>query len=173
MIKKARIVATALTFSAAGVLGLMQSESFAPTAIKPIPEDRWTYGYGSTFKEDGSPVQPGDTISQVEARRLMEAKVHDEYQPVIQACASGVPMTQGEFDALIDLAYHVGAGKVCRFSIVPKFRAGKYEEGCKAILTVDMLNGRHCNLPENRNRRDGCRGVIERRQRQFNMCMSK
>ncbi len=38
-------------------------EGFKDTAYKPLPTDRWTYGYGSTFKLDGSPVQEDNFIS--------------------------------------------------------------------------------------------------------------
>lgn len=165
-----RTAAAFLLASAALFMSLESSEGFVPQAMKPIPEDRWTYGYGSTFKEDGSPVQPGDRITQKGARTLMEIKVRDEFQPVIQACAGDILMSQGEFDALLDLGYNIGAEKVCRYSIIRKFRAGDYEAGCAAILTIDMLGGRHCSDPKNLKSVSGCRGIMNRRQHQYHMC---
>ena len=99
----------------------------------------------------------------------MQIKVHDEYQPVIHKCAGDIPMTQGEFDSLIDLGYNIGAEKVCRYSIIKLFRAGKYAEGCKTIFTIDMLNGVHCR--ENVGKVNGCRGIMKRRQEQYERCM--
>ena len=36
---------------------IARCEGFRDTAYRPLPTDRWTIGYGSTFYEDGSPVQ--------------------------------------------------------------------------------------------------------------------
>ena len=41
----------------------------------------------------------------------------------------------------------------------------------KSILTIDKLQGRHCSRPENRYRKDGCKGLMNRRERQYNACM--
>lgn len=166
-----RIAAVLLSASVVLFSALESSEGFAPVAMKPVPEDRWTYGFGSTYKMDGSPVKPGDTITRPEARKLMEAKVRDHYQPVIVRCLGNTLVSQGEFDALLDLAYNIGAEKVCRFSIIPKFKAGQYEVGCRAILTVDLLNGHHCSRDNNIQRIPGCRGIMNRRNHQYQMCM--
>ena len=170
MIPIKRTAAGLLLASASLFTALEVSEGFVPQAMKPVPEDRYTYGYGSTFKLDGSPVQPGDRITRTEARKLMEIKVRDEYQPVIHRCAGDIPMTQGEFDSLIDLAYNIGAEKVCRYSIIRKFRAGDYEAGCASILTIDWLNGKKCSVDNNIKKVPGCKGILNRRQHQFQMC---
>ena len=153
------------------IAGLMEEEGFSPVAEQPIPGDRLTIGHGSTYNEDGSDIQPGQTIGRKEARRLLEITVRDTYQEGIKRCTEGIPMFAHEAYAIINLAYHVGDVKVCRSTIIPKFRAGRYEEGCKAILTFDVLQGRHCSLPENRYRKDGCNGLMNRRVKQYNMCM--
>ena len=166
-----RIAASLLVASSALFASLEVSEGFVSKAMKPVPEDRWTYGYGSTFKADGSPVKPGDTINRTEARKLMEIKVRDEYQPVIHSCTQDILLSQGEFDALIDLAYNIGAEKVCRYSIIKKFRAGQYEAGCASILTIDMLNGKHCRLDNNIQKVPGCNGIMKRRNHQYQLCL--
>lgn len=165
-----RVSASLLIASAALFTSLELSEGFVNKAMKPVPEDRWTYGYGSTFKLDGSPVKPGDTITRPEARKLMEIKVRDEFQPVIHQCTEGILLTQGEFDALLDLAYNIGAEKVCRYSIITKFRAGDYEAGCQSILTIDKLNGKHCAQGNAIKSVPGCKGIMNRRQHQYQLC---
>lgn len=169
---KSRIAAALLSMSAAGIIGLSQSEGFAPNAMIPVPGDVPTYGLGSTTKADGTPVQMGDTITLPEAEALLVRKLHSDYEPVIKKCASDVLMTQGEYDAIVDLAYNIGAEKVCRFSIVPKFRSGRYAEGCAAILTVDMLQGVHCSRPENLKHFKGCKGIMNRRNKQYATCIN-
>ena len=166
-----RAAASLLVASSALFASLEVSEGFVEKAMKPVPEDRWTYGYGNTFKADGSPVSPGDTISRSEARKLMEIKVRDEFQPVIHSCTKGILLSQGEFDSLIDLAYNIGAEKVCRYSIIKKFRSGLYEEGCATIFTIDMLNGKHCRMGNNIRTVPGCKGIMNRRQKQYELCM--
>ena len=170
MIPTKRTAAVLLLASASLFTALESSEGFVPQAMKPVPEDRYTYGYGSTFKLDGSPVQPGDRITRIEARKLMESKVRDEYQPIIQACVGDIPLSQGEFDALLDLGYNIGAKKVCGYSIIRKFRAGDYQAGCASILTIDWLNGKKCSVGNNIKKVPGCKGILNRRQHQFQMC---
>lgn len=165
-----RLLAGALFASAALYTGLQQSEGFVAKAMKPVPEDRWTVGYGSTYHADGSPVKRGETITEPEARKLLEITVRNEYEAKIKACAGDIPMRQAEYDAVIDLAYNVGAEKVCRFSIFRKFRAGDYAAGCAVIPTVDMLNGKHCRAGNNLRAVPGCRGLMTRRQRQYAIC---
>lgn len=165
-----RVRAASLTASAALIAALALSEGFTTQAIQPVPNDRWTYGYGSTFRANGDPVKPGDTITRAEARELLVATVNDTYAAAIQRCAGDVLMTQGEFDALVDLSYNVGPQNACRYSIIPKFRAGEYEAGCRAILTIDKLQGVHCSQSP---RYPGCKGVMNRRMKQYRMCMGE
>lgn len=160
-----RKLCAALALSAAACLGLLKSEGFTPVAIIPVRGDVPTLGYGST-----AGVKMGDTITEPEARKRAEGEIRDVYQAAIHKCAGDVMLTQGEHDALIDLAYNVGAEKVCGFSIIRKFRAGDYAAGCAAILTVDMLNGKHCREPANLGNVQGCRGIMNRRQRQYDLC---
>lgn len=166
-----RVVLALLTVSAAALVGLKQSEGFEPRAMQPVPGDEWTYGHGSTIKADGSPVRPGDSITRVEAHTLMSKQLASNYERIVKNCAGDILVTQGEYDALIDLAYHIGAGRVCMYSIVKLFRAGWYEDGCKSILTIDKLNGVHCAVPENRKKVVGCNGIMNRREKQFRTCM--
>ena len=168
-----RIAASFLVASSTLFASLEVSEGFVSKAMKPLPEDRWTYGYGSTAKLDGSPVKPGDSITRTEARQLMEIKIRDLYQPVIHRCTKDIPMSQGEFNSLLDLAYNIGAEKVCRYSIIKKFKAGQYEAGCQSILTIDMLNGKHCRQGNNLLTVPGCQGIMNRRNRQYRMCMGE
>lgn len=167
-----RIVACRRIASAALIASLAIAEGFSNTAIQPVPNDRWTYGHGSTYRADGSPVQPGDTITRAEARTLLVKTVDETYASAIKRCAGDVPMTQGEFDSLVDLAYNIGPASVCRFSMIPKFRAGDYEAGCKAILSIDKLQGVHCADPRNK-RVPGCKGVMNRRTHQYRICIGE
>lgn len=165
-----RIAAASLKASLALIAALALQEGYDRIAKRPVPHDPLTYGHGATVRADGKPVQAGDTITRTEARALLQKQVADTYEAEIRRCAGDVPMTQGEYDATIDLAYNIGAGKVCRSTMLHHFRAGEYAAGCEAIMLFDRLHGVRCSLPENRNRRDGCRGILARRAAQIAMC---
>ncbi len=61
MIKRTPVAV--MTLSAAALVGLLTHEGYTDRAIVPVQGDRPTVGFGSTFREDGSPVQMGDTIT--------------------------------------------------------------------------------------------------------------
>jgi len=71
-----------------------------------------TIGYGSTFYEDGMPVEYGDSpIDEPTARRMMLNIAKTDFWDVIRV---RIPywneMTQGQRGALLSFAYNVGAG---------------------------------------------------------------
>lgn len=166
-----RVLAVTLVAGASLITALKSDEGFSPVAVQPVPGDRWTYGHGETFRPDGSPVKQGDTITRERADTLLRKRVNDQYEAGVNRCAGDILMTQYEKDVLIEIAYQNGVAGVCSYSIIRKFRAGQYEEGCKSILTIDKLKGRHCSRPENRYRKDGCNGLMNRRERQYRSCM--
>ena len=163
----------AASFVVAGLVAtqLIPEEGFEPVARPPIPGDRCTYGYGSTYHLDGTPVKCGEGISRQAAASLLAATVRDKYEAGINACAGDIPMLPREKAILVRLAYQNGVAGVCGYSIIDHFRAGDYEAGCRSILTIDYLQGRHCSRPENRHRKDGCNGLMNRREKQMRQCL--
>lgn len=166
-----RVAAGALVVAAIVTAQLIPEEGFEPVARPPIPGDRCTYGYGSTFHADGSPVECGETISRGSARGLLITTVKDKYEAGINACAGDIPMLPREKAILVRLAYQNGVKAVCGYSIINRFRSGEYEAGCKTITTISRLQGRDCALPENRYRKDGCNGLMNRREKQMRQCL--
>jgi len=75
-------------------------------AYLPTPKDRWTIGYGSTFKLDGTPIKEGDTITQQEADELFELSLTPYAIMVSGLCPDNC--TQQQFDAVLSLCYNVG-----------------------------------------------------------------
>lgn len=166
-----RVAAGALVVAAIVTTQLIPEEGFEPVASPPIPGDRCTYGYGSTFRADGSPVECGETINRPAARELLTTTVKDRYEAGINACAGDIPMLPREKAVLVRLAYQNGVKAVCGYSIIRLFRAGEYEAGCETIVTISRLQGRNCALPENRYRKDGCNGLMNRREMQMRQCL--
>ena len=156
---KIRIGIAALALSAAGLLGITQSEGFTERAIIPVPGDVPTYGHGSTHKADGSPVRMGDTITRQQAAELVN-KDASRFAAAIKRCVT-VPLTQGEFDAYVSLTYNIGAGAFCKSTLVKRLNAGDYAGACAEIKRWDKMGGKVL------------RGLTARREREYQMCVSQ
>ena len=154
--KHPRIVVAALSLSAAGFLGIAVQEGYTDRAVVPTKNDRPTVGLGSTFRDDGSPVQMGDTITPVQAiKRSVTHIARDEAG--LKQCVTG-PMHQAEYDVLVDFAYQYGVRATCASSMVRHINSGRYPEACEAYKLYRFSGGYDCSVPGNRI----CAGVWSR-----------
>ena len=166
MSTKSRISIAALALSAAGFVGIVSHEGYTSKAVVPIPGDRPTVGFGSTFKEDGSPVTMADTVTPQRALRMSLTHIaKDELN--LKRCVTA-PISQAEYDILVDFAYWRGSGGACRSEVVKNINAGNYVGACEAYLNLDSRRaaGKDCKDPRNR-----CRGVWLRAQDRHKRCM--
>ena len=184
---RARIAVSALTLSAAGFVGLIAHEGFTDRAVVPVKGDRPTVGFGSTFRDDGTPVRMGDTITAPAAvLRSFNHIAKDETK--LKQCVTA-PLFQHEYDVLMDHAYQYGSGVTCDSSMVRLANAGDYEGSCKAYLAYRFMtssqphagwepyrfdgNGKpirwrfDCTTPGNK----VCAGVGKRATDRMNKCM--
>jgi lysozyme len=95
----------------------------------------WTIGYGSTFYEDGSQVQPNDFISQDKADALL-AYYLNKTAASIQTWIR-VEVTQNQLDALTSLAYNIGIGNFYNSSVLRNLNQGNVKEAGDAFLLWD------------------------------------
>lgn len=163
---KRRSVISALVLSAAGLIGLVSHEGYTDKAIIPVPGDRPTMGYGSTFHPDGSPVKMGDKTTPQKALRMTLSHIgKDELQ--LRKCVTG-ELNQTEYDILVDFTYWRGRGGACRSEVVQRINVGDYIGSCNAYLNMDSRRaaGKDCSLPGS-----GCRGVWVRAQERHKKCM--
>lgn len=161
--KHPRIIVTALALSAAGLVALTQDEGYTDQAVRPLPTDRPTYGFGSTWRPDGSPVQMGDTIRPAQALALTLREVR-KGETTLHRCVTA-PLTQGEFDSLVSLAYNVGASAVCNSTMVRLHNAGQHAQACAEFDRWVYFQGRDCRDPAHR-----CAGLPKRRATERAMC---
>lgn len=150
-----------LSLSALALIAWVTYESWAPIAKPPIPGDVPTHGFGTTTHEDGTPVALGEEIKPVQAvRRVVQAG--EGYGLSLKQCFGDVELYQYEFDAFVLLAKNVGAGAVCRSSIVGKVQSGQYLAACETILDfagiTRVINGKKTRL-SCEVRSNGCYGV--------------
>ncbi|SEQ19987.1 Phage-related lysozyme (muramidase), GH24 family [Giesbergeria anulus] len=163
---KQRLAVAMLSLSAMGFSGIALHESYTEKATIPIPGDRPTVGFGSTFKEDGSPVKMTDTTTPQRAIRMSLAHIgKDELQ--LKRCVTG-PLNQAEYDILVDFSYWRGSGGACRSEVVKSINRGDYVASCEAYLNLDSrrATGKDCKDSLNR-----CRGVWLRAQDRYQRCM--
>jgi len=156
---KLRLSIAAIALSASGVVSITSSEGFTSKAIVPTKGDVPTYGYGTTRKIDGSPVRMGDTITRKQAAELVNRDV-SRFSAAIKRCVT-VPLTQGEFDAYVSLAYNIGSGAFCKSTLVKRLNAGDYAMACAEIKRWDKMGGRVL------------RGLTARRDREYRMCVGE
>lgn len=166
---RARIAVSALALSAAGFAAIVAHESYTSAAIQPVPGDRWTYGFGSTVRADGRPVQPGDRIAPPAAVRLAIKHIAGD-EVVMRRCFGELTeLHPYEWDAYVDTSYTVGPDAICRSSIVRKVQQGRYDEACRTILDFKKVQGRDCSLPKNGS---FCGGIWTRRQQMTQQCLT-
>lgn len=85
-----------------------------------------TIGYGSTRYEDGRAVTLVDPpITEARAQQIMLATLAAEYAPAVLRYVQ-VPLTQGQFDALVDFAYNAGPQNLRTSTLLRKINAGDF-----------------------------------------------
>jgi len=154
----------ALSLSAAALVGLLAHEGYSDRAIIPVAGDRPTVGFGSTLRDDGSPVRMGDKITPPKAVARSYAHIARD-EAGIKACVTA-PLTQGEYDTMVDFAYQYGVPTLCTSSIVREANAGNYRAACDAYLFYKRVAGRDCSI-----RANGCYGVWTRSQDRRRRCL--
>jgi len=96
-----------------------------------------TIGWGHTTE-----VQPGQKISLARAEELLRQDV-EQVEDVL-ACVLRVPVTQGEFDALVSLCFNLRGGAHRLPRIAPKLLA-KLEAGDRFGASIELLDINRAN----------------------------
>jgi lysozyme len=159
-----RIQVAALSLSATALVGLATHEGYVEKAYQDIV-GVWTIGFGSTVKEDGKAVAPGDKTTPVAAlHRTLNHVQKDETE--IRKCVTA-PLYQHEYDVMVDFAYQYGSSRLCRSSMVRLANQGRYEESCNAYLLYKYAGGIDCSVPGNRS----CPGIWRRQLERQSKCL--
>lgn len=155
---KIRLAVTVLTVSASVLVGTAMKEGYRDTAY-PDPATHgapWTNGYGETRG-----VKPGDRTDPVHALVQLGKSLDDHAAGVAQCITA--PLSQGEFDASVDLAYNVGVAAFCSSSVARRFNTQDYWGACMAFLlyTKGRVGGQLVNMP----------GLVTRRWDNYYTCI--
>lgn len=170
-----------LSVSAVAFAALVLSEGYTDRAVVPTVGDRPTVGFGSTFRDDGSPVQIGDTITPQRAVARSLAHIQKD-EAGIKRCITA-PLLQREYDLMVDFAYQYGTGALCSGQIAKRANAGDYLGSCQAYIDYRFMTDSRphpgweqvgpkrwrfdCATPGNKT----CRGVWTRQLKRYTDCM--
>ena len=163
--RNTRLSVSVLSLSAVAFAGLVLHEDYTDRAVIPTKNDRWTVGFGSTFRDDGTPVQPGDTITPPRAIARSLAHIAKD-EAGLKRCITA-PLNQVEYDTLVNFAYQYGVQATCNSSMVRHANAGRYAQACEAYTLYKYSGGFDCSIPGNR----VCGGVWARNLERKAKCM--
>lgn len=117
--------------------GLSLTEGFESCLLTAYQDIKgvWTIGYGHTRG-----VNPGMTITQGQAEQYLLADV----QVAVSLVNAGVkvPLTQGEFDALVDFVFNVGGGNFDSSTMLRQLNAGNYQSAAGQFDAWDHASGK-------------------------------
>jgi lysozyme len=87
----------------------------------PTPNDRWTIGWGTT----GPDVGPSTRWTKAECDARF-ARDLTRFGNNVAAHLGSVPTTQGQYDAMVSLAYNIGIGAFSGSTLLRKHRDGDF-----------------------------------------------
>jgi lysozyme len=124
-----------MQFSAAGMKLLKSSEGFRNRVYLDVAGFP-TIGYGHRLlHSDSFP----NGIDEPQAANLLACDVRDAEQAVQRLVK--VPLTQGQFDALVDFCFNLGAGRLASSTLLKCLNAGKYDDAADQLLRWDHAGG--------------------------------
>jgi lysozyme len=82
----------------------------------------WTIGWGHT----GPEVVPGYRITREQAEDLLDKRLAREFEPAVEGSVT-VPLTDGQFAALVCLCYNIGVGAFRKSTLLKRLNAGDYD----------------------------------------------
>lgn len=93
--------------------GIALMHSFEDLRLRAYPDpqsggDPWSIGWGNTQYADGRKVRRGDVITKQQADDEFAFDLI-EFEAMVNDAVT-VPLTQGQFDALVSIVYNVGPG---------------------------------------------------------------
>ena len=100
-----------------------------------------TIGWGNTFYENGTKVKLGDQISKTDALKLLEVVANRDFADKIFPSIK-VKVTQSQFDAMVSLAYNIGAGAFLKSTLLKKVNAGDFAGAGEEFLRWNKAGGK-------------------------------
>lgn len=109
-------------------------------AYKPTPEDVWTIGWGAT----GMNITHDTVWTQEHADARFLADTAD-FARKVWADVWQASTTQGQFDAMVSLAYNIGLENFARSTVLRKHRVHDYAAAADGFLLWNKQKGKVLN----------------------------
>lgn len=163
----------AVVLAAAGVFAgtvdvdeWIEEEGYTERAIIPTKGDRWTVGHGSTFWENGKPVQRSDTITR---ERALALAIHglSKDQIAVAKTLPGVKLYPEELRIYTNFVGQFGIGNWIGSTPQKALLNGNYLAACHGLLLYKYSAGFDCSTPGNK----VCAGVWSRQLRRHAACL--
>jgi GH24 family phage-related lysozyme (muramidase) len=122
-----------------GLALLRQFESCRTTAYQDCA-GVWTIGYGWTRPVNGVYIHAGMTLSKVTAENLLQHGLC-RYEQAVRSRVK-VPLTQPQFDALVDFTYNTGVTALVHSTLLTRLNSGDYRGAADELLRWDRAGGK-------------------------------
>lgn len=117
-----------MELSAAGLDLIKKSEGFRGGLYVDVAGFR-TIGYGHRLTpNDSFPVG----VDEAQAAALLDGDVRQAEKAVGKLVR--VPLSQGQFDALVDFCFNMGAGRLAGSTLLRELNAGRYQDAGEQLL---------------------------------------
>lgn len=122
--------------------GLDLIKSFEGCKLSAYPDpatggDPWTIGFGTT----GPGIVKGLTWTQAQADRAIAVDV-SKFSDGVTNLIGAAPTTQGQFDAMVSLAYNVGLGNLRESTLMRMHKDGDYAGAAGQFLRWNRAAGK-------------------------------
>ena len=124
-----------MQLSAAGLELIKRSEGFRGRTYKDVAGIP-TIGYGHRLLPHESFP---NGIEEPQAALLLASDVRDAERAVQRLVK--VALSQGQFDALVDFCFNLGAGRLSSSTLVKALNCGRYEAAAEQLLRWDLAGG--------------------------------
>jgi lysozyme len=127
-----------MKLSGEGMAFLKRSEGFRNRVyldVAGLP----TIGYGHRLLH---PDSFPNGIDEPQASNLLASDVRDAEQAVERMVK--VPLTPGQFDALVDFTFNLGAGRLAASTLLKSLNAGRYDDAAEQLLLWNHAGGKEC-----------------------------
>ena len=124
-----------MQLSAAGLELLKRSEGFRSCTYldaNGFP----TIGYGHRLLH---PESFPDGVGEGQAAEILVSDVREAEQAVTRLVK--VTLTQGQFDALVDFCFNLGASRLASSTLLRVLNGGRHEEAARQLLRWDIAAG--------------------------------
>lgn len=124
-----------MQLSASGLELLKRSEGFRSHTYNDV-NGFPTIGYGHRLLDHESFP---DGISEAHAAAMLAADVRSVEQAVARLVK--VPLTQGQFDALVDFSFNLGTGRLASSTLLKVLNGGRYADAAEQLMRWDIAGG--------------------------------